>query len=310
MKLGVIVGRFQTPYLHTGHMHLLTTALSENDEVLVVIGDREAQPTKRHPLSYMDRVGLFDKFDNVECTRLVDVPSSEDWDRNLDAAITMHNDLDGMLTEIKPDDVTLYGGRESFISAYRGKFPTKQVSTVPNVSATDIRRRMPTFKFSEDYRMGVIQAVNRRFPTSYQCVDVIPYCRATGRALFGKKKIYGDHLIFVGGHVDPSDASLEFAAWRELKEETGVTPDDDSRMIYSGSGRVPDYRYIDTEDGIMTSLFVCLVKHEAAIAGDDLDGVEWVDVKTVRNRLAPVHAALWGQVFDTISPTIVVGPYV
>ena len=63
MKLGVIVGRFQTPYLHTGHMHLLTTALSENDEVLVVIGDREAQPTKRHPLSYTDRVGLFDKFD-------------------------------------------------------------------------------------------------------------------------------------------------------------------------------------------------------------------------------------------------------
>ena len=128
--------------------------------------------------------------------------------------------------------------------------------------------------------------------------------------MFGKKKIYGDRLIFVGGHVDPSDASLEFAAWRELKEETGVTPDDDSRMIYSGSGRVPDYRYIDTEDGIMTSLFVCLVKHEAAIAGDDLDGVEWVDVKTVRDRLAPVHAALWSQVFDTIYPTIVVGPHV
>ena len=48
-KLGVIVGRFQVPILHEGHMSLINRAVSECDRVLIVIGTTDAIYTKRNP---------------------------------------------------------------------------------------------------------------------------------------------------------------------------------------------------------------------------------------------------------------------
>ena len=37
-KIGVIVGRFQTPFLTDGHIDLIKTVLKENDKVIIVLG--------------------------------------------------------------------------------------------------------------------------------------------------------------------------------------------------------------------------------------------------------------------------------
>ena len=59
------------------------------------------------------------------------------------------------------------------------------------------------------------------------------------QVLLGRKKDE-NKFRFIGGHVDPEDDSLEFAARRELMEETGFTVEGD--LEYIGSCMVPDWR--------------------------------------------------------------------
>ncbi len=38
MKLSVVIGRFQTPYLHEGHKYVLDRAEEEGDGLLILVG--------------------------------------------------------------------------------------------------------------------------------------------------------------------------------------------------------------------------------------------------------------------------------
>jgi nicotinamide mononucleotide adenylyltransferase len=54
-QVGVIVGRFQTHYLHEGHLDLISHVLENHSQVIIMLGISRKQNSKRNPLDFATR---------------------------------------------------------------------------------------------------------------------------------------------------------------------------------------------------------------------------------------------------------------
>lgn len=134
---GVIVGRFQTPYLHEGHLHLINTALNKSNELVIFIGDTQVfnPEDERNPYSYKQRRDMVKQaFPNVRILKITDVNDNNMW----------CNILDTVIRKImkRSKDVRLYGSRDSFLVSYNGKYQSEFVEEIPGISATMIRNEL------------------------------------------------------------------------------------------------------------------------------------------------------------------------
>lgn len=131
MTTGVIIGRFQVPYLHLGHIHLITTALMENEEVVILLGyNTSKKPDNRNPYSVSERKMMIRKlFPHIQIYPLIDRSSDEEWS----------NDIDG-ICDILVNPI-LYHSRDSFKDSYKGIYPLKEVPELPGYSGTKLRNK-------------------------------------------------------------------------------------------------------------------------------------------------------------------------
>lgn len=128
MKSGIIIGRFQVPFLHPGHLELIATALRECDEVTILLGSREKIDEKNF-YSIKQRVDMLNKiFPQLEIIPLWDKDNNELWSKEVDIIL---GNIEG--------DHTLYHSRDSFKDCYYGKYPLREVTEVPGYSGTKIR---------------------------------------------------------------------------------------------------------------------------------------------------------------------------
>lgn len=138
MKAGVIVGRFQVPYLHPGHLHLIATVLRECDFVIILLGTSK-EANYKNPYSVTQRVEMIQKiFPQVHIKPLPDQDSDEEWSQQVDLSIAYVYDME----EIYLSDTTLYHSRDSFVNAYSGKYPTKEIPELPGFSGTQLRNEL------------------------------------------------------------------------------------------------------------------------------------------------------------------------
>lgn len=281
--VGVVVARFQSPELHHGHRSLLNSVLDMHRDVLVILGRSEVQLSSHDPLDHETRVAMISAhYPNVRIIPLNDRRSNEEWSAALDALIAK---------EFPKRKVLLYGGRQSFIDAYSGTHEANVLEETPSISGTEFRNRVAESpRPTPDFRAGVIYASQKRFPISYQTVDVAVVNYDQGLVLLGKKKGDGGKLRFIGGFVDPKDESLERAAKREVIEETSHIEIDS--LKYLGSFRVDDWRYKGKEDGIMTAFFAAHFIFGAPKAADDLDEVMWTPWQEITKVLVAEHQPL------------------
>lgn len=132
------------------------------------------------------------------------------------------------------------------------------------------------------------------YPTSFQAVDNVIIKRETGQLLVGRKP-KEPLWRFLGGFVDPKDNSLEKAAIRERIEEAGIDLEV-SLPTYLCSFRVPDPRYQDGPDKIMSAIMVSFYLFGRAKAGDDIAEVRWMSKDYIRRyykkAIMPVHHPL------------------
>jgi len=110
------------------------------------------------------------------------------------------------------------------------------------------------------------------YPTSFQTTDAIIRNSQVNKFLLGKKET--GNWRFIGGFVDPKDASLEDASYRERVEETGKNLEC-AKPEYLFSFRVDDPRYRKTEHKILTAVFLHEYIYGFPEAGDDIKEVEW-----------------------------------
>ncbi len=59
--IGVIVARFQTPYLHEGHKAIIDQVKSQHNKVVVVLGVSPVLGSKKNPLDFPTREKLLKK---------------------------------------------------------------------------------------------------------------------------------------------------------------------------------------------------------------------------------------------------------
>lgn len=260
-KINVIIGRFQTPYLHLGHKELLYQAGLDSKNVLILIGCSNAIGTDKNPMDFETRKKLIPVNYDCKIKPLYDMLSDKDWSEQIDKIIS----------DLGFEEATIFGGKDNSIEGYyTGKHKIKIINDIGVHSATALRKAvgMSSPRESEDFRAGIIYATEKRYPIVYSTVDVI--VKNNDKYLVGKK---GDKYCFVGGFVDVDDASLQDAAIRELEEETGITNFGD--IDYRGSIKIEDERYKGTKDCIITHCF--LVRNVRNDLGDTIKDKEFKD---------------------------------
>lgn len=289
-SLGVVVARFQSPELHAGHRYLLDSVLARHTRLLVVLGTpRTYVPTAKNPLDYATRRELVRRhYPTALVAELSDCRDDAMWSRQLDAIVMRHAPV---------GDAVLYGSRDSFLRYYvGGAYRGAEIEPIEDISATELRLEAVTHPSNTaDFRRGVIYSATTRPPVVYQTVDVAVVDRAGARVLLAKKHEDAGLLRFIGGFVLPTDASLEDAARREAREESGGV--EIGEPVYLGSIRVDDWRYRVGPDRIVTAFYSVPYVFGHARGARDVDENVWAPLTEIASgaiapRLVPEHRPL------------------
>lgn len=276
--IGVIIGRWQVDDLHEAHTALIEEVRANHQKVIIFVGLSDILGGIVDPLDYPTRAAmLLHHYPDVTVLPIQDTGSDEVWSKTLDAAIRTVSPIGTAL---------LYGGRDSFVRHYVGQFNTLELDALRHPSGTDIRKEVGReVRASSDFRAGVIYSTFNQYPRLMMVVDVAVLRNpnriddgSRGFILLGQKS--GDvGLRFPGGFVNVGDGSLEAAARREVKEETGVFPE---TLEYLGSWPVVDSR-MGPRDIMMSAFFLGHMMAGGRITvDDDLDHAEWVPVEKLR----------------------------
>lgn len=292
--VGVIVARFQVAELHPAHVDLIESVCAQHGKVLLFLGLSEVKSTRNNPLDFEARKQMVNEvFPDVLTLYIKNEPTNEGWSQHLDELVQ---------DQLTPSQsAVLYGSRDSFLPAYSGRFPTRELDQEVWVSGTELRKHnaSKSAKASVDWRRGAMWAAFNRYPTPFPTVDVALFNDDRSKVLLAKRR--NESLYrYVGGFVQPGE-SLEQAVSREAREETGL---EISPAVYIRSLPVDDWRYRDEEDGIVTSFFVCQVIFGSPKPGDDLAGGElrWFVVDDLEEGMVVVsHRPLRTAMIDWLS---------
>lgn len=159
---GVIVGRFQVPYLHDGHLELFKAVQAYHQHVIVFLGVAPGGASVHNPLDYDTRRLMIQySFPNFIVCPIADTSSDETWSTNLDTKIS---------EIVIYGQVALYGGRTSFVPHYQGKHkPIELQLKDSHMSGSALRNEVTNrVRYSKDFREGVIYSINNMYPHSEQ----------------------------------------------------------------------------------------------------------------------------------------------
>lgn len=284
---GVIIARFQTPYLHEGHKNLIGSIKATHNKVVVVLGISPAVASKRNPFDFYSREKMLRAYyENLIVLPLSDAASDNVWSENLDTLLT---------NTFPTENFLLYGSRDSFIPYYTGKLATKELPKKDNHSSTTVRTdESDKVQSSLDFRLGINYATQNIYPLVFTTVDIAVYNQDGTKILLGRKPKATTWRL-PGGFTDPTDDNFETAAKRELTEECGAI--ETGNMEYVTSLKIDDWRYRKEENKIITLLYKTQLLYGNATASDDLEEVKWVEVAQLQNminnnQIAYEHKAL------------------
>lgn len=283
-KTGVIIARFQSPYLHEGHKSLITSVMERHNKTVIVLGIAPVLGSRRNPLDFPTREKMIKKeYPDLVVLPLRDHPLDTKWSQNLDALLR---------DTFTGSSFVLYGSRDSFIHYYSGHNETVELPENGSYKSTIIREQISDKVMdSEAFRTGVIYAYANTYLKVYPTVDIAVFKNNRTALLLGRKDIDNTWRL-LGGFSDPTDDSYEQAAQRELAEECG--PITTTPMQYEGSFRVEDWRYKSEADKIITTLFATDFIAGDPAGSDDVAEVQWYTLPEVAalmaaNRTAPEH---------------------
>lgn len=295
-QVGVIIARYQVHKLHEEQRKMIDFVLSHHKKVIIFLGVARTQATKRNPMDFPTRKAMIQKhYPSAVILPITDNRSNAVWSKTLDSKIS----------EVFPNTkALLYGGRDSFIPYYEGRYQTTElVGDFTEVNGTELREEVSReILESSKFRAGVIHTIYARYPQVNSTVDICAY-NDDGQILLAKKPDE-DKYRFVGGYVDARDMSLERAAYREFMEE--VSGSHISGLKYILSQKVDDWRYRKEQDCILTTLFLGRYGHGQIKASDDVEDVKWFDVakftnpEFIKRNIMPEHQEMMAKLVQKV----------
>jgi bifunctional NMN adenylyltransferase/nudix hydrolase len=300
INYGVIVGRFQVNELHPGQAELLRQVSKLHERVIVFVGVPRTVPTKRNPMDFEVRKKMIQHdYPDFTVLPLRDERSDDLWSQNLDQAIEAVTQLD--------NNVTLYGGRDSFVPHYFGRHQVHQLEIPSPTTGTEVREKLSNQVMeSKEFRAGVIYAAFNRFPRLLTTVDVailhntgIAYNTSASKIkmLLGRK-LGETNWRFIGGFANNNE-SFEYAARREVYEETHL---DISSVEYLGSYPIKDWRYLqDVDAGITTVFYMGWSTSQYGRASDDINEIKWFDFDALPHVVTEEHAEMFEKIKKLIN---------
>lgn len=286
-EIGVIVGRFQTPYLHAGYKELFEYVRYRHSRVFVFLGVSPVKGTKHDPLPFQARRAMIEtEYPTFEVFSIDDVFDVDKWSRNLDRQID--------LMAGPGQRAVLYGSRDC--TKYTGKYPLESVRDVTKISSTEVREQVG-LKWQNDqkWREGVVWLSQNRFPVCYPTVDMAVVDFENDMVCLARKP-HETKYRFPGGFADIHSDSYESDAIRELSEEFNI---DALALDYIGSTIVDDARYRSQVDKIKTLFYAVTKWNGTPTPGDDLKGGEakWFTFEALEKNeealIVPTHRILW-----------------
>lgn len=275
MKTGVIIARFQTPYLHEGHRQLINQVRNSHNKLIILLGVSPITGSRKNPYDYYTREKMIKKdYPEIIVLPVSDHPSDKVWSET----------LDNLLKSVFPSEhFCLYGSRDSFIPYYSGKFETVELPEHGDYNATELRKQYADKVFdSNDFRAGILYAYYNQYTKVYPTVDIALFRNNKTEILLGKKAV-NNKWRFIGGFSDPEDADYESAAKRELMEECGEI--EITEMTYETSRKINDWRYRNEADKIITLLFSCDFISGSPAAQDDIIDLNWFKLSDLPQML-------------------------
>lgn len=137
-RTSVVVGRFQTTYLHEGHIALLNKAYIESDnDLIVILAITPDTPSLKNPFSTSVRECMIYQtiadYKVRTFATIKDYDSDHVWSHHLDIIIDS-------LTYNR--EVSIYHSRDSINGHYFGKYPLVEVKSKSKISSTRIRDQL------------------------------------------------------------------------------------------------------------------------------------------------------------------------
>lgn len=305
LKIGVIIGRFQVPTLHEGHLKLFKEVAAASDRVVVLLGVSPVDGyTAEHPLTFAQRQsmitncpglsGFYEPLHHINILPLFDQRTNDVWSAQVDS----------LLKQTYPHDIlTLYGGRDSFADSYKGKLPVTRSTFCPIVPVTGTQNRAAIKEENDPaFLRGTIAALQRQFPRVFPTTD-IAVLKSDDVLLI--QRVDSGHWCFPGGFVDPTDGSFELAARRELREETGLTLEGPLNCV--GTFPINDFRYRGSRDKIFTTFYAGVHSWGPVTANplevQDYRWVNWLG-NEITEIIAEVHRPLLSALRTHLNPAL------
>lgn len=268
---GVIIARFQTPYLHEEHITLINYVKERHNKIVILLGVSPLKSSRKNPLDFYTREKLVKQhYPEIVILPLRDTKYDARWS----------SDLDHLLSVTFPhENFVLYGSRDGFIPHYSGKFKASEIEKMSDANASLLRDEIcDKVLDTTDFRCGIIYSNYNAYPKIYATVDMAVFRDNHKQVLLAQKESEGKWR-FPGGFSDPVDVDFEAAALRELHEECGNI--EVGNICYEKSFKVDDWRYRNEEDKIITTLFSSTLISGTPQAADDIYKVEWFDVSQI-----------------------------
>lgn len=135
MRISIVIGRFQP--VHTGHIHLIQTALDNSDKLIIVLGSANRARSIKNPFTAAERKSMIRSV-FPEYTNQIAFVSSPDnlykeWSWKSEIVRQVNDEIP------TPDaNITLYGHMKDDSSYYLKEFPEWSLCEVDNVKGIDL----------------------------------------------------------------------------------------------------------------------------------------------------------------------------
>jgi bifunctional NMN adenylyltransferase/nudix hydrolase len=292
-KYAIIIGGFHVAKIFDKLERDIYAIINEvNTQTIFLLQDNGEMVTQNWPLSFQTRVDLLrETFPNhsINICPLPHCELSVDWttliEDRLDILLPTNATYTIYLSEMAAKD---YCPKK-----YKNITVIKDFKTnhTPN-----IRLDFKNIHIATSYRLGLLESHVCSLGRVYPTVDIAltKIANMQRMILVGKKKNESFYRL-PGGFVDKNDETRQLAARRELYEETNLTVE--GNLISLGDFKIDDWRYQNTTDSILTTLFLGEYSYGIPKAGDDLvKEVAWIPLDTADVVIGKAHKPLISKV--------------